>query len=230
MSVKESDLSFKQPNTIAILGGTGALGGGLARRWSRAGYKIIIGSRNQDKGEQAAQALLDEFPDLNAVGMENLAAAKAADLVVLTVPHAHQLRTLEQVHSALTGKILIDVTVPLKPPKVARVQLPPSGSAVVDAQELLGPEVSVVSAFQNVSAEHLRQDHAISCDVLVAGDKRAARDLVIQLVAAAGLKGWHAGPLANSAASEALTSVLIAINKHHKIAGAGIVISGETKD
>ncbi|HBC56337.1 MAG TPA: NADPH-dependent F420 reductase [Gammaproteobacteria bacterium] len=198
MTVNESDLAFQKPNTIAILGGTGALGGGLARRWSRAGYQIIIGSRNQEKGEQAAQALLDEFPDLNVLGMANLAAAEAADLVVLTVPHAHQLKTLEQVHAALMGKILIDVTVPLKPPKVARVQLPPSGSAVVDAQEMLGSEVYVVSAFQNVSAEHLRQDHAISCDVLVAGDKRAARDLVMTLVQAAGLKGWHAGPLANS--------------------------------
>ncbi len=86
-----------------------------------------------------------------------------------------------------------------------------------------------MSAFQNVGAQHLREDHAIQCDVLVSGDKRAARETVIELVEAAGLKGWHAGPLANAAAAEALTSVLITINRHHKIDGAGIVITGEPK-
>ena len=128
--------------------------------------------------------------------------------------------------SALTGKVLIDVTVPLMPPKVGTVQLPEGGSAVVRAQALLGDEVDVVSAFQNVGAMHLQGDHGIACDVLVTGNKRAARDTVIKLVEALGLRGWHAGPLANSAAAEAMTSVLISINRHHKINGAGIVITG----
>lgn len=213
--------------SIAILGGTGDLGGGLARQWSRAGYKILIGSRTLEKGEAAAQALLAEFPDLNVTGHENLAAATEADIVVLTVPFAHQISTLETVKGALDGKILIDVTVPLMPPKVGRVQLPPEGSAALRAQAFLGDTVQVVSAFQNVGAQHLREDDKIECDVLVSGDKRAARDTVIKLVEAVGLKGWHAGPLANSAAAEALTSVLIAINRHHKIDGAGIIITGE---
>ena len=213
--------------SIAILGGTGDLGGGLARQWSRAGYRILIGSRTLEKGQAAAGALLTEFPDLNVTGHENLEAATAADLVVLTVPFEHQLSTLEAVRPGLTGKILIDVTVPLVPPRVGRVQLPEAGSAAVQAQEFLGEDVQVVSAFQNVGAVHLQEDHDIQCDVLVTGDKRAARDQVIALVEAVGLRGWHAGPLANAAAAEALTSVLITINRHHSIEGSGIVITGE---
>ena len=215
-----------QIKSIAILGGTGDLGGGLARQWSRAGYQILIGSRTLEKGQSAAADLLKEFPDLNVSGHENLEAATAADLVVLTVPFSHQLSTLETVKPALTGKVLIDVTVPLMPPKVGTVQLPEGGSAVVRAQALLGDEVDVVSAFQNVGAMHLQGDHGIACDVLVTGNKRSARDTVITLVEALGLRGWHAGPLANSAAAEAMTSVLISINRHHKINGAGIVITG----
>jgi NADPH-dependent F420 reductase len=213
--------------SIAILGGTGDLGGGLARQWSRAGYRILIGSRTLEKGQAAATTLLDEFPDLNVTGHENLDAATQADLVVLTVPFEHQISTLETVKPGLLGKILIDVTVPLVPPKVGTVQLPESGSAAQAAQIFLGDEVQVVSAFQNVGAQHLNEDHKIACDVLVTGNKRLARDTVIGLVEAVGLKGWHAGPLANAAAAEALTSVLITINRHHKINGSGIVITGE---
>ena len=213
--------------SIAILGGTGDLGGGLARQWSRAGYRILIGSRTLEKGRAAAQALLDEFPDLNVTGHENLDAATEADVVVLTVPFEHQLSTLETVKPGLTDKILIDVTVPLMPPKVGTVQLPEAGSAGQQAQNFLGEEVQVVSAFQNVGAMHLQEDHAIACDVLVCGNKRAAREAVIKLVEAVGLKGWHAGPIANAAAAEALTSILITINRHHKVNGAGIVITCE---
>ena len=213
--------------SIAILGGTGDLGGGLARQWSRAGYKIMIGSRTIEKGEAAAKALLGEFPDLNVTGHENLEAAAAADLVVLTVPFEHQLSTLETVKPGLVGKILIDVTVPLVPPKVGTVQLPESGCAAVQAQNFLGEDIFVVSAFQNVGAMHLQEDHAIACDVLVSGNKKVARETVIKLVEAVGLKGWHAGPLANAVAAEALTSILITINRHHGVEGSGIVITGE---
>jgi 8-hydroxy-5-deazaflavin:NADPH oxidoreductase len=227
--VDSTNNSIDSIKSIAILGGTGDLGGGLARQWSRAGYQILIGSRTLDKGKAAADALLAEFPDLNVTGHENLDAASAADIVVLTVPFAHQLSTLETVKPGMIGKILIDVTVPLVPPKVGTVQMPDKGSAAVQAQDFLGDDVSVVSAFQNVGAQHLQEDHAIECDVLVTGNKRASREVVIALVQAVGLKGWHAGPLANAAAAEAMTSVLISINKHHKIDGAGIVITGNTK-
>ena len=141
--------------------------------------------------------------------------------------YAGQAATAEAVGDLLAGKILVDVTVPLVPPKVDRVQLPEGGSAVLALQHRLGADVKVVSAFQNVSAAHLKDiAHEVDCDVLVCGDDAAARETVIGLAHDVGLKGWHAGPLANSAAAEALTSVLIVINKRYKITGAGIRITG----
>ena len=204
--------------TIAILGGTGDLGTGLARRWAKAGHRVIIGSRAAEKAQEAA-ALVE-----GAEGMDNLSAATVADIVAITVPYENQLRTLEAVREALKGKILIDTTVPLMPPKVGTVQLPEGGSAAVNAQKLL-EEAIVVSAFQNVAADKLQSGEDLDCDVLVAGDKLAAREEVIKLVEDAGLKGWHAGPLANSAAAEALTSVIIQINRRYRIT-AGIRITG----
>ncbi|MFK7733775.1 MAG: NADPH-dependent F420 reductase [Pseudomonadales bacterium] len=216
--------------TIAILGGTGALGTGLARRWTQAGYSVIIGSRTQEKAEAALQDMQQIMDERGASAeavsaMENLAATEAADLVVLTVPFGHQLSTLEYVKSALEGKILIDVTVPLVPPKVARVQLPESGSAGAGAQALLGDSVRVVSAFQNVAAHHLQEGQGLDCDVLVTGDNVDARSQVITLIEAAGMRGFHAGPIDNAAAAEALTSILISINKRYKC-HAGIRITG----
>lgn len=213
--------------TIAILGGTGDLGTGLARRWAKAGHKVVIGSRTAEKAEIAAA----DLSSFGVEGLENTAAAAKADIVAITVPYSNQLATLEAVKSQLSGKILIDATVPLMPPKVGTVQLPEGGSAAVNAQKALGEDVTVVSAFQNVAAEKLKSDVDLECDVLVAGDKIAARQMVIDLVEDAGMRGWHAGPLANSAAAEALTSLIIQINRRYGIAGAGIRITGTpTKD
>ncbi len=213
--------------TIAILGGTGDLGTGLAIRWAKAGHRIVIGSRTLEKAQAAVAKLHEISPDTPADAMENADAAAAGDIVVLTVPAEHQLSTLEHVKAGLAGKILIDVTVPLVPPKVGTVQLPAEGSAGKRAQELLGDEVRVVSAFQNVAAHLLQQDVQIECDVLVSGNSKEARQRVIELIAAAGMKGWHAGPIANSAAAEALTSVLIQINRQGEISHAGIKIVGQ---
>ncbi|QIB64496.1 NADPH-dependent F420 reductase [Kineobactrum salinum] len=215
---------------LAILGGTGELGTGLARRWAQAGYRVIIGSRTRDKAAAAAadlQAVMDQrgVAAVAVEGMDNLAAASAADIAALTVPFSHQTSTLEQVAAALQGKILIDVTVPLVPPRVARVQLPAAGSAGQIAQELLGEGVAVVSAFQNVAAAHLQESAAVDCDVLVCGNSKEARAEVIKLVQAAGMRGFHAGMINNAAAAEALTSVLIVINKQYNC-HAGIKISG----
>ncbi len=219
-----------QHRTIAILGGTGDLGRGLTRRWAQAGHHIIIGSREESKAAAALaelKAVLAERGETvdNALAMSNYEAAKAADIVVLTVPFAHQLSTLEPVKALLQGKILLDVTVPLMPPKVAVVQLPPEGSAGQRAQQFLGDEVRVVSLFQNVAAHHLLENHKIDCDVLVTGNDKAAREEAIALVEAAGMTGYHAGPIANSVAAEALTSILININRQYKC-HAGIVITG----
>jgi len=215
---------------LAILGGTGDLGTGLARRWAQAGYEVVIGSRTADKAEAAVadlQKVMSErgIASVQVRGTDNLAAAQAADIIVLTVPFSHQASTLALVKDALQGKILIDVTVPLVPPKVARVQLPAEGSAGQIAQNLLGENVRVVSAFQNVAAHHLQEGHALDCDVLVCGDSKEARAAVIELVEAAGMRGFHAGSIANSAAAEALTSVLIFINKQYNC-HAGISITG----
>jgi 8-hydroxy-5-deazaflavin:NADPH oxidoreductase len=212
--------------TLAIVGGTGDLGGGLAWRWARAGYPIVIGSRSAEKGASAAQELRAVFPDAPIDGTDNAAAAAAAGVVVVTVPFAHQKPTLEAIAGAVQGKVVVDTTVPLVPPKVARVQLPPEGSAAVLAQRILGEGARVVSAFHNVGAEHLREDHEIDCDVLVFGDDLEARAQVAALVEAAGMKAWEGGPLVNSAAAEALTSVLIGINKRYGIVGAGLRITG----
>ncbi|MCC6535433.1 MAG: NADPH-dependent F420 reductase [Burkholderiales bacterium] len=212
---------------IAVLGGTGKEGRALAARWLAAGYRIVIGSRDAARAAAAATEL-DAHGGRGLVSGADLAtAAQAGDIVVLAVPFAAQLATLEQVKSALDGKILIDVTVPLMPPKVSRVQLPAGGSAVVRAQALLGAAVKVVSAFQNVSFEALQHiGEPVDCDVLVCGDDAGARETVVGLARAAGMRAWHAGPLVNSAAAEALTSVLIFMNLRYKVPHAGIRITG----
>ena len=212
---------------VAILGGTGDLGTGLAIRWSKAGYKIVIGSRTLEKAQAAVTALQEISPETPAEAMENLDAAAAGDIVVLTVPAEHQISTLDYVKANLTGKILIDVTVPLVPPKVGTVQLPPEGSAGKRAQDFLGEDVMVVTAYQNIAAHLLQQDVEIECDVLVCGNKKDARTRVIELTEEAGMKGWHAGPVANSAAAEALTSILIQINRSGIVSHSGIKIIGQ---
>lgn len=222
-----SDAATGSGETIAILGGTGDLGTGLAIRWSKAGHRIIIGSRTLEKAQNAVAELAKISPDTPAEAMENRDAARAGDIVVLTVPAEHQLSTLEGVREGLKGKILIDVTVPLVPPKVGTVQLPPEGSAGKRAQNLLGDDVMVVTAFQNIAAHLLQQDVAIECDVLVAGNKKAAREKVIALAAEAGMTAYHAGPIENSAAAEALTSILIQINRQGNISHSGIKIVGQ---
>lgn len=215
--------------SVAILGGSGAEGGGLALRFAAAGYKVIIGSRDAAKAQEAAKKIVERVPDASVHGADNQSAASAVDIVVLTVPFAAQRSTLESVRSQLQGKVLVDVTVPLVPPKVSQVQLPEEHSAAQIAQKILGENVKVVSAFQNVSAhqlEHLGQP--VDCDVLVCGDDKDARETVVQLARAAGMVAWHGGVLANSVAAEALTSVLIFMNRRYKVPGTGIRITGLT--
>jgi NADPH-dependent F420 reductase len=212
---------------IAVLGGTGKEGAGLALRWANAGHHVIIGSRVRERAQQTAATINARIGAERADGANNVTAAQQGDIIVLAVPYAAQLATLDEVKLALAGKILVDVTVPLVPPQVGRVQLPEGGSAVVKAQTMLGAAVRVVSAFQNVSAELLAElGHAIDCDVLVCGDDREARAEVIALARDAGMRAFHAGPLANSVVAEALTSVLITINRQYKVKHSGIAITG----
>jgi 8-hydroxy-5-deazaflavin:NADPH oxidoreductase len=213
--------------TIAILGGTGKEGSGLALRWAHAGHRVIIGSRLPGRARETAASINTRIGQSRAEGSDNLLAAQSGEILVLAVPYAAQLATLKEVSAALSGKILVDVTVPLVPPQVGRVQLPDGGSAVVKAQAMLGERVRVVSAFQNVSAELLSEiGKPVDCDVLVCGDDRDARAEVIALAADAGMRAFHAGPLANSVVAEALTSVLITINRQYKVKHSGIAITG----
>jgi 8-hydroxy-5-deazaflavin:NADPH oxidoreductase len=210
---------------IAVIGGTGKLGAALARRWVKAGLAVMIGSRDSAKAEETAAQLALEC-GTPVLGGSNLAAATRGTLIVVTVPYAAHAATLAEIRGAAGGKIVVDTTVPLVPPKVMRVQLPPEGSAAVKAQQLLGDGVSVVGAFHSVAAHKLATDAVIDCDVLVFGDSKEARARVITLARSAGLRGLHGGALANSAAAEALTSVLIFINKNYAVDGAGVRITG----
>jgi len=217
--------------TIAVLGGTGKEGKGLAYRWAKAGYRILIGSRYSEKAVTAASEIMELLEgESSVVGTTNQEAAKQADIIVITVPYSGHRELLESVKNALKGKLVIDTTVPLVPPKVSKVQMPAAGSAAQEAKEILGENVEVVSAFQNVSYEHLLDDEEVECDVLVTGSSKKARQEALTLVEAAGLTGWDAGPIENSVVVEGLTSVLININKQYGSTHAGIKITGVTRN
>ena len=213
--------------SIAILGGTGKEGKGLAYRWAKAGYHVRIGSRDPLKAAAAAKEVSDLLGgEVMIDGIGNLEAAREANMVVLTVPYDAHKATLNSVKEELQGKILIDVTVPIVPPKVATVQMPSAGSAAQEAKQIVGDNVQVCAAFQNISYEHLLDNAEVECDVLVTGTSKEARDQVIKLVEAAGLRGWDAGPIENSVVVEGLTSILIGINKKYGSTHAGIRITG----
>jgi 8-hydroxy-5-deazaflavin:NADPH oxidoreductase len=213
---------------IAILGGTGKEGKGLAFRWAKAGYEIVIGSRQIEKAQIAADEINQLINDSKnpVTGLDNFQAADWCDIAVLTVPFVAHETMLTDLKECLEGKILIDVTVPLVPPKVTKVQLPEAGSAALEAKKILGDGIQVVSAFQNISYERLLKDNDINCDVLVSGSSKEARRRVLALVKEAGMIGWDAGPIENSVVAEGLTSILIGINKQFGIENAGIKITG----
>jgi 8-hydroxy-5-deazaflavin:NADPH oxidoreductase len=212
---------------IAIIGGTGKEGKGLAYRWALAGYQVIIGSRAIEKAQAASEEVKQYLKGKNTVlSMENNDAAREGEIIVLTVPFGAHREMLLSLKDLVQGKIFIDVTVPLVPPKVTKVQMPPDGSAGLEAFKILGEGVQVVSAFQNISYERLLEDGDVNCDVLVCGTSKEARSKVIALVKDAGLTGYDAGPLENSVVTEGLTSILIGINKQFNIQHSGIRITG----
>ncbi len=215
------------PEKIAIIGGTGKEGKGLAYRWAKAGFQVTIGSRQLEKAQVAAAEINSLLLESAAVGgAVNAEAAQNADLIVLTVPFAAHVDMCTAMKPYAQGKIVIDVTVPIVPPKVTRVQLPPEGSATRQAQLIFGEDVRVVAAFQNISYEHLLHDEPVDCDVIVCGGNREARSVVLQLIQAAGLVGWDGGPVENAVVVEGLTSILIGLNKQFSTSSAGIRITG----
>ena len=214
--------------SVAILGGTGKEGSGLALRWARAGYFVIIGSRSAERAGQTAHEINTHLSMDNTQGMDNESACKAADIVILTVPPEAQLDTLSSVKSLLAGKILVDATarVDAKDPK------PPTGrSAAREAQDLLGADVRVVAAFQNVPAHALKKlDVELASDVMVCGDDPEARMQVVKLAEAAGMQAYEAGGLDNGIVVEGLTALIIAMNKRYKSKVGGVRVSGINKD
>lgn len=212
---------------IAILGGTGEQGPGLALRWALAGEEVIIGSRQKEKGERVAAELNQELGRPLLVGMDNPSAAAAADIVVLTVPYSAHVPTLESVKDQLQGKIFVDVSVPLDPDNARRVVMPSAGSASQEAQEILGEQVSVVCALQNISAHLLRDVTAeIDCDVLVCGSPKEARMRVIELIDKLNINAIDVGPLEAASLIEPITALLIRLNIRNKVHSAGIRITG----
>ena len=223
-------MSSNTKPSIGIVGGSGDLGRGIAVRLAKAGHPLIIGSRNAEQAVASAEAVSAVLAERGIAhpaisGADNVATAQQGDIVFVTVPFGAHQPTLESIRDAVQGKVVVDVTVPLVPPKVARVQLPAEGSAGQIAQTLLGEAVHVVSAFQNVAAAHLQADMEIPCDVLVTGNDKPARQTVIDLIESMGMRGFHAGLINNAAAAEALTSILININKQYKT-HAGLRLTG----
>ena len=214
---------------IAIVGGTGSEGSGLAVRWARAGYRVIIGSRAAERAAAAAESLAEHG---TVEGAANADAASEADIVVVTVPFAAQRQTMTDIADAARGKIVIDVTVPLVPPRVARVQLPPEGLGLPPSRrKYWAGKRAWCRPFQNVAADHLADPgYELDCDVLVCGNSKDARAEAVTLIESAGLHGIEAGPLDNAVAAEALTSVLIWINRRYDSPGSGIRITGLPED
>ena len=220
-------MTEKRP-TVAVLGGTGKEGTGLALRWASAGYSIILGSRSAERAAEAAAAMNAQLGQSNVRGLSNEEAALAGEIVVLTVPPDAQLATLAGVKEPLQGKILVDATARVD----ARNPKPPEGQASARlAQDLLGPDVRVVGAFQNVPAHALKQlDHELASDVMVTSDDADARAQVVALAEAAGMRAYEAGGLDNGRVVEGLTALIIAMNKRYKSKTGGVRISGISKE
>ncbi len=214
-----------QKPTLAILGGTGKEGPGLAKRWAAAGYPVIIGSRQLEKAEQTAREINEFLGVSTVIGLENSAAARQADISILTVVQSAHAAAVESVSAALQGKILVDAT--------ARVDFrapepPPPPAAAELAQQALGPGVRVVAAFQTVPAHMLKKNvgEALNTDVLVCADDEDAARQVIQLAEAGGMRAYYAGGLANSVVVEGITCLLISMNKFYSAKTASVSITG----
>lgn len=211
--------------TIAIIGGTGKEGTGLGLRWAAAGYRVYIGSRQADKAEAAAEVINNRLGSKRVSGLLNAEAVRQADICVLTVIQTAHKQAIESLSKELQGKILVDATSRVeyfdpRPPN------PPSAAQV--AQNILGSDVRVVSAFQNVPARSLANSpgESLNAEVLVCSNNLQAAEEVIKLAQAAGMRGYYAGGLDNAIVVEGLTSVLISLNNYYKIKNASIRITG----
>ena len=211
--------------TIALIGGTGKEGPGLAMRWAHVGYPIIIGSRQLEKAQRIASELNEKLGIDTIRGLQNNAAVQSADICVLTVAYTAHQAAIRGLKDDMTGKTLVDTTarIDFRAPKP-----PQAPSAARIAQDIVGAEVRVVAAFQNVPAHSLRKNigGSIEADVLVCSDDPNAADEIIKLAEAGGMRAYYAGDLDNAVVVEGLTSILVSLNKHYGVKTASIGISG----
>ena len=209
---------------IGIIGGSGSLGFALSNRLIKESFKVMIGSRSPEKviskiGE------IDKDLDVQNLKVQGIGqTARESELIFLTVPFSAHHKTVLEIKPFVQGKIVVDTTVPLVPPKVARVQLPDSGCVARMTQEILGNDVHVVSALHNVAATELAKSQTTDVEVMVFGNNKEARETVIQLISKISLKGWHCGSIDNAVVAESLTPVLIFMNKFYNFNGSGIKI------
>ena len=214
------------PMKLGLVGGTGREGTGLSVRWAKAGHAVAVGSRDAARAAEKARELSDAA-GVTIRGGDNRSVIEDADVVVLCVPYGAHTETLRELKADLAGKLVIDITVPLAPPKVREVHLPQGTSAAQEAAEILGPDVKLVATLHHVSSSHLGDhSHQFACDVLVCGDDLASKDTTIKLVSELGLRAFDAGPLCNAVALESLTPVLLYLNKRYHSDGAGIRVIG----
>lgn len=209
--------------SIAIMGGTGSLGLGLAGRLARPGVRVLIGSRDAARGQEAADGLNQRLGQKLVEGMLNADAVRQAEMAVISVPYEGQKQTLSALANDLKGKIVIDAVVPLDKGKPF---VPADGSALLEAQKILGDETPVIGALHNISAVDLSKPEEPLGDVLVCGDNRDAKTRVIELLERIGARGFDAGPAANAYVIEGLTGVLIALNRRYKSKHASVKITG----
>ena len=211
---------------IAILGGTGKEGAGLALRWAQAGYSIIIGSRDAERARAKAAELRERSHRLPIIGHTNLEAAELGEVVVLALPAVGLAATLPEVREATRTKVVVSTVVPLTFGGPRLFTPPLQGSAAEEVQELL-PDARVVAAFHHIAAHELAETgHEIECDLLLCGGDAAAKDVVSTLGVSLGLRVIDVGPLSNAGPVEGITALLATINRRYKLKNSGIKITG----
>jgi len=214
---------MENPFTVAIVGGTGNLGGALALRLGAPGVKIIIGSRDAEKAKKAVETLKPRLRAGEIEGMANQAAVKGADFVIVAVPYEGHAQMVTDLKGQLTGKIVIDAVVPLNKGKPF---VPPAGSALQEAQQILAGEAPVIGALHNISAVDLGDVGAPLGDVLVCGDAAEAKQKVIEIIQRIGARAFDGGPAGNAYVIEGLTGVIIYLNRKYKSKHGSIKITG----
>jgi NADPH-dependent F420 reductase len=209
--------------TVAIVGGTGNLGGALALRLGAPGVKVIIGSRDAQKAQNAVETLRPKMRAGDLEGMTNQQAVKDADFVVIAVPYEGQAQMIQDLKGQVAGKIIIDSVVPLNKVKPF---VPPAGSALQEAQQILGDEAPVIGALHNVSAVDLGDVDSSLGDVLVCGDNAEAKQKVMDIIRRIGARAFDAGPASNAYVIEGITGVIIYLNRKYKSKHGSIKITG----